>query len=139
MSFNLSALALKDTTTFQLRHPVTGEELFADSPTNTQPVEFEIHGTSSKVWRQAVAAMAAKQKRRGNNKNISVEVMREDNAELLANITESITNLDIDGQALDNQDAYKALYLDSRFNWVKDQVDAQLGDNSGFLTQSENA
>ena len=130
MAFNLSSLAAKDSDNLQLRHPVTDELLFDD---DKNPVEIVICGTASKQYRTAVTAMQNRNIKRGK-KTPSAEVMREEGIDLLVACSIKANNLVLpDGSPIDNPDAFRTLYSDPAFDWLKAQVDAGLGDVSNFL------
>lgn len=129
--FNLDSLSLKDTVTLQLRHPVSDELLFADED-KKQPVSIVLYGTSSKQYRNAVTAMQNRALKRGK-KQPTAEQMREESVELLVACSEKAINLSYKGEALDNDAAFRDLYSDPSFSWLKDQVDSALGDVSNFL------
>lgn len=129
--FNLDTLALKDTVELQLKHPVSDEPLFADAK-QEQPVTIILYGTSSKQYRNAVTAMQNRALRRGK-KQATVEEMREESIKLLVACTEKAVNLSYKGAPLDNAEAFRELYSDASFSWLKDQVDTALGDVSNFL------
>lgn len=128
--FSLDSLALKDTTQLQLRHPVSDEPLFDGD----KIVGIELYGTSSKQYRNAITAMQNRQLRRGK-KQVNAETLKEESVSLLVACSASGVNLTYQDAALDNEDAFRALYSDPKFSWVKDQVDAALGDPSNFLDQ----
>lgn len=133
--FDLSTLALKDTTTVQLRHPVTGELLFADAK-KEKPVSVELYGTSSKQYRNAVTAMQNRQlKRTAKKEKVSAEVMRDESIELLVACTASASNLSLNGKPISDEASVRGLLSDPAYSWVKDQIDEALGDTSNFLAQ----
>lgn len=129
--FNINSLALKDTVELQLKHPVTEELLFADAE-QTKPVSIIIFGTSSKQYRNALTAMQNRQLKRGK-KPASAEQMREEGVALLVACSEKAVNFQYNDEPLDNDAAFESLYKDSAYSWIKDQVDAGLGDVSNFL------
>lgn len=133
MTFSLDSLALNDSTELQLVHPVTEEPLWADKD-QTQPVAISLHGTSSKQYRNAITAMQNRQLRRGKQK-VSAETLKEESVKLLVACSDAGVNFTYKGEPLDTADAFSALYSDPKFSWVKDQVDAALGDVSNFLGQ----
>ena len=129
--FNLDTLALNDTFEMQLRHPVSEELLFADRE-QTKPVAILIYGTSSKEYRNAISAMQNRQLKRGK-KTATAEQMREEGVALLVACSDKAVNFQYKGQDVDSPEVFTALYSDAKFSWVKDQVDAALGDVSNFL------
>lgn len=129
--FNLDTLSLKDTVSLQLRHPVSEELLFADEA-KTKPVEIELHGTSSKNYRSAITAMQNRSLKRGK-KQASAETMREESIELLVACSAKAKNFSYCGKPVSDDEAFRTLYGDAKFSWLKEQVDAALGDNANFL------
>lgn len=131
--FTLESLTLKDTVELQLRHPVTDELLFADEA-KTKPVLVVLYGSSSKQYRNAITAMQNRSLKRGK-KVVSAEVMREEGIELLVACSEKTVNLSYKGKPVDNDDAFREIYSDPAYSWLKDQVDTGLGDVANFLTE----
>ena len=131
--FNLDSLALKDTTELQLRHPVSDELLFADEA-GTKPVSIVLFGTSSKQYRNAITAMQNRQLKRGK-KQVSAEVLREESVSLLVACSSKALNFTYKDSAVNDDEAFRTLYSDPAYSWLKDQVDSALGDVSNFLEQ----
>lgn len=130
MALNLSKLAVKESTSLQLRHPETDELLFDE---NKQPVQIFIYGTASKQYRAALLSMQNRQIRRGNKK-ATAEVMKEEGVELLVACSLRADNLVLpDGRVINSPETFRELYSAPEFSWVKDQVDTGLGDVSSFL------
>ena len=129
--FDLNTLSLKDTVELQLRHPVTDESLFADEA-KTLPVCITLYGTSSKQYRNAITNLQNRQLNRGKKK-VSAEVMRDEGIEILVACSEKATNMVYNGAPVTNAATFRALYSDPTFGWLKDQVDAALGDVGNFL------
>lgn len=129
--FNLDTLSLRDTVSLQLRHPVSEELLFADEA-KTKPVEIELHGTSSKEYRNAITAMQNRALKRGK-KQASAEVMKDEGIELLVACSAKANNFSYGGNPVSDDAAFRSLYADAKFSWLKEQVDAGLGDVSNFL------
>lgn len=131
--FKLDSLALKqDTVALHLKHPVTDELLYADAK-EEKPVQIMIYGTSSKQYRNAVSAMQNRALKRGNKKPVSADDMREESVRLLVACSDKAVNLSYKDAPIDSAAAFDALYSDPSFSWLKDQVDAGLGDVSNFL------
>lgn len=131
MAFNLESLALKETAAMTVRHPATGEAL-ADDKGNA--VTIDICGTSSKQYRDAITRMQQRALRRGK-KNPTVAELREEGVELLVQCSDRINNLTYKNEPVDTAEAFRAIYGDPKFAWLKDQVDEFLGSTSDFLTQ----
>jgi hypothetical protein len=129
--FNLDSLALKDTFQLQLKHPVTDELLWADKD-QTLPVAVMIYGTSSKQYRNALTAMQNRSLKRGK-KPLTAEQMRDEGVSLLVACSDSALNFKYKGAEVDTPEAFDSLYKDPQFSWLKDQVDAALGDVANFL------
>ena len=129
--FNLETLALTNTVTLPIRHPVSDELLYADEG-KTKPVDIELHGTSSKEYRNAITAMQNRALKRGK-KQASAEIMKEEGVELLVCCSVKINNLSYNGKPVNDDTSFRAIYSDAKYSWLKDQVDALLGDNSNFL------
>lgn len=130
MSFNISSLAIKDTTKIQLRDPVTDELLFADEA-KTQPIAINVYGPGSKIYRQALLNMQNRQLKR-NKKGMSAELLREEATELLVAVSSSAENFDYNGEALTSKEVWTKLYDDTGLIWVRDQVEAGQGDLANF-------
>jgi hypothetical protein len=130
--FNLDTLALKtDTVLVELRHPATDELLKTE---DGKPVGVHVYGTASKPYRDAIHALQNRALKRGK-KAASAEVMKEEAIELLVAISEKAENLTYKGKPLNSADAFRALYSDPQFSWLKDQVDMAVGDTAAFLAQ----
>lgn len=134
MAFDLNTLAKKDSFELHLRHPVTDELLYADDE-KTQPVQIVLFGTSSKQYRNALAAMQNTRLKRGK-KQISAEVMREDSIELLVACSDKGINFEYQGQQVTGE-VFRELYSDDSFDWLKDQCDEAIGDTANFLATSK--
>lgn len=130
--FDLSTLATKDTTELHLRHPVTEELLYADEA-KKKPVTITLYGSSSKQYRNAVNAMQNRQLKRGK-KQLTAEQMREEGIALLVACSDKATNLELrKGVPVDSDAAFRELYSDDKFGWLKDQVDEAVGTVANFL------
>lgn len=129
-NFNLNSLSLKDTTELHLKNPDTEELLYADDA-KKKPVVIVLFGTASKQYRDAITSMQNRSLKRGK-KVVSAEVMKEEGIALLVACSDSAKNLDYNGAPLVGE-AFRDMYNDPTVSWVKDQVDAALGDVSSFL------
>lgn len=131
MAFNLSALSTKDQCVVHLRHPVT-DELLYDGEDKKKPVQIIVNGPGSSAYRNAITAMQNRQLRRGK-KQVSAEVLREEGVELLVACSVAAENLAYNGEAITDKETWTSLYSDPSLGWVRDQVDAAIGDVSNFL------
>ncbi len=129
--FDISALSTKDTTTIQLRHPVTDELIFADEA-KKKPVQITVYGPGSSVYRNAITAMQNRQLKR-NKKAMTAETLREEATELLVACSVSAENFDYKGVALTTKAAWTEMYNDSSIAWVREQVESAQGDVASFL------
>ena len=135
MSFDINAVQLSESSSFQLEHPVNGP-IFAGE-NDTDPVMIEVFGKSSKVFRNYMATQARKnaikQKSGKADKTPTADEVLESNAEFYATITKSITNLDMGGVPVDNFEAYRLLYANPKLDWVTTQVAALFSEQDSFL------
>lgn len=134
--FDINALALSDSFDLQLRHPASGELLFADGEKQEAPIKLALYGTASKQYRNAVTAMqnrALRRKQKGEKD--TAELLREESNKLLTACFAGSENLVYSGKVVDSEEVFKALIVDPKMAWIRDQVDTALGDVSNFLGQ----
>ena len=129
MAFNLDSLALVETANIALRHPSTGEAL-VDEKGNA--VTIDIYGTSSKQYRDAILRMQQRALRRGKKTPTPAE-LKDEGVELLVAVSDKINNLEYKQAPVNTAEAFRALYNDHAFSWLKDQVDEALGTVDSFL------
>lgn len=131
---DIKSLALKkDTFPLQLRHPGDDTPLFDDED-KKKPVRIHLFGTASKEYRDAVRAMQNRQLKRGSKKATAAEI-QEEGVQLLVAISESAENLEVDGQKIGTPGSFRDLYENPEYSWLREQVDAAVGDISNFLAQ----
>lgn len=110
------------------------DELMFD---NGKPVEVNVYGPGSKQYAKASAAqqnrMMVLLKRKGSVDQ-TAEQKRSENAEFLADCTESFENLSYD--ALVGREMAVAVYSDVTIGFIADQVAKFIGDWSNFSTPS---
>lgn len=136
MTFEISSLALSEETTVQLTHPVTDMPLFApvgkgEDP-ESKPVQVTVKGEASQAYRKAVDAMMKKNAKRGK-REATPDEMREQSVEFLTALSVRIDNMTLDGEPVDTPDAFRKLYSDPRYDWLKTQINAAIGDTASFL------
>ncbi len=131
MTFDLNSLALTEEATFQLTHPATGAPLFADKK-EEKPVEIVLRGQASQAYRRAVDQLQKNRNKRGG-KDATPAQAREESIEFLTTLSVEIRNLHLDGAPVADADAFRKLYSDERFSWIKLQVNDFLGDVGSFL------
>jgi len=129
-SFNLTQLALADTTVIHLQGP-DGVPLYADEE-QTQALEVEVYGRSSKQMRNYLIAAEKKKAKRGKRVATPDEA-QEDNAEFFAAITKSVKNFDLGKGPLTTQEHFKELYMNPALYWVTDAVSETLGSSELFI------
>ncbi len=114
----------------ELEHPATGDVLLHEGA----PITITVLGTDSKTWRnkqreyqrQRIAKMSR------SKKNVDLLISDEDACNLLAECTIDWTGIIVDGKAIKfSKDAAVDLY--SKYNWIREQVDAFIGDRANFL------
>lgn len=135
MAFNLNAapeLALKDTYVLHLTNPVSDEKLFDDEGNE---VTITLYGTSSKQYRNAVAAMQNRELRRKAKKETAKAEDIENESVSLLTACSVTSTLELDGEPVDNKDAFRSLYGNPAYAWIRSQVDEALGDMTNFLGQ----
>jgi hypothetical protein len=133
MSFNIMSKTLQETAVLHLIDPASGEEMYADEE-QTQPLEIELFGRSSKVHRTWAAAAVRKQESEKNSKKRkTLEEQTADNAEFFALMTKAIRNIDMDGKLLTTKEDFKAFYSLPELGWILDQVAEKLGSVESFL------
>lgn len=135
MAFNLNkAPTFKDTYVLQLKDAITGEPLFEDDKQQV-PVTITLFGKSSMRYRNAVNAMQNRElRRRAKKDSATAEQMQKESTDLLVACSATST-LELDGELVDNKAAFEKLYSNTELSWIRDQVDAALGDDSNFLAK----
>lgn len=132
MTFELNSLALEEQAALHLTHPATGYPLYADAK-ETKPVEIVLKGQASSAYRKAIDLMLKNDAKRGGKK-ATPEQARAEGIEFLVAISVEIKNLVLDGQPVADADAFRKLYGDERYGWVKTQINAFLSeDPAAFL------
>lgn len=131
---NLESLALKHDYELALTHPVTGEVLHTDMDkrSDENKVVIGLHGSASKPYRDAMLAVQNRAlKRKG--KQATPEQLRDEGTELLVACTAYTKNLTLGTEAVTTTAAFRKLYGNPDFSWIREQVDAALSDVSNFL------
>lgn len=131
---DIGNLALvKDTFKLSLRHPVSDEVLLEDGD-ETKPVTISLYGTASKEYRDAITAMQNRSIKRGK-KHASAAVIQEEGVELLVAISDTSEYLEYNGAEVKTPAQFRKLYTDASYSWVREQVDASVGDVANFLAK----
>lgn len=138
MAFDISALKLEPTTEMHLKHPVTMEPLYdTDKDGNedeSKPVLFHLLGKASKQHKKAVEALMLKKKNRKGREPTLTESLA-DNVEFLASLSTKVDNMEVNGEAIESQEAFRSLYSDPSYSWVVDQVADSIGSVEDFLAK----
>lgn len=129
-TFDLSKLALSDTTLLHLQGP-DGAYLYADEA-EKEPVQIEVYGRSSKQMRNYLVSAEKKKAKRGKRQP-TPEESQEDNAEFFAAITKAMYNISLDGKELTTQEDFKKLYMRQDLYFIVDQVSNSLSDVEVFI------
>ncbi len=131
MTFELNQLALEEQAALHLTHPATGYALYADKK-EEKPVEIVLKGQASQSYRKAIDLMLKNDAKRGGKK-ATPEQARAEGIEFLVAVSVEIKNLVLDGQPVDNAEAFRKLYSDDRYGWMKTQINDFLQANDSFL------
>lgn len=133
MTFDISNLAIQDSTVVHLVHPATEEKLYADKD-QKEAITITVASTASRAYRQAVAAMQNRRIKRGNKKD-TAEQQKEEGIELLTSCCITSDNLKYKGHAVKTESEFRELLSDDGMSWVKNQVDEALGNVELFIKQ----
>jgi len=120
---DLSTLLPKNDAVIQLKHPVTGEFL--------PDIEVQIVGHDSPVFKNAIKARAKAQIAR-KSKELDLNANERDTIELLAQCTLGWTGITEGGKELPFSTA-NAVYIYTKYNWIREQIDNAIGDRSHFF------
>jgi hypothetical protein len=110
-------------------HPVEGTVLKDD---NGQPITITLMGADSEKAKKRQRAEVNKRLKSGRNNKITAEELEENGVNLLALCTLSWSGIKLDGQLLECT-AENAAMLYQRTPWLREQVDAFVGDRGNFL------
>lgn len=137
MSFELSTLALTEEATLHLEHPATGALLYAPvkkgEDAESKPVRIIVRGSASQAYAKAVDSMVKHKKKIAPNRDLTPDESRTQNVEFLVALSVTAENLTLDGEAVDNKDTFRKLYSDSRYDWIKEQLNTLLASPEHFL------
>jgi len=105
---------------------------------NKKPVTIKLLGTDSKVWRNMNRDRSRElsykmQKKR--KKQIDFTMSEEDTCEMLAACTLGWEGIEVNGKTLEfSIEAACEMYIDHL--WIREQVDAFIGDRANFFTNA---
>lgn len=132
--FDIAALAIQESTVLQLKHPATGELLFADKD-EKKPITVTVASTSSRAYKQAVKAMHERAQKRGK-KALTLEQSRDESVALLAACCLDSSELIHNGDPVKSESDFRTLLADDQFSWLRGQIDEALGDVELFIEKS---
>lgn len=108
-------------------HPITGQEMTDD---NGEPVTITLLGAESTVLKSELRKRAKKAIQSGK-KNIDIEQVEREAADMLAALTVSWTGLSENGEPLVfSKQAASEIYF--KYSWLRDQVDSFVNDRQNF-------
>ena len=115
-----------------LEHPVSGELLEHDG----KPMVIRLSGTDSAAYRKKQREHQNKRlAKMAKGRKADFSINDDEACELLAACTLGWSNIIKDGEELDfSEDAAFDLYKE--FPWMREQVDAFIGDRSNFFTKA---
>lgn len=131
---DLAELDLSDAATMEVRHPGTGSVL---TDGDGDPVAIRLYGTDSDAYLNGRRMMVNRAVRKGGRTQ-TAEEFEEDAISLLAACTAGWSGIDLDGKPF-AYNAANAKTLYRRFPWLRDQVDAFIGDRANFSKASQPA
>lgn len=138
MAFKLEVLAITDQpVNIPLLHPVGGFELEDDEG---NPVEIIMYGKNSKQYKQAIAIYQdkfLKSKSANRQGNRQAEELNKMATELFVSVVKEITNLEYNGELVNNPDVVRRLLSDDDYSFVRTQVDNALEDLSNFINKQK--
>jgi hypothetical protein len=130
--FDISSLAVKDTTIVELETP-TGDELLNDKG---ERLSVTVYGPGSKQFNKAqgVRNRAILEYVKRGGKKMKVGEQRELDAEFLASCTVSFNNFTY--KEFTGSEMFKEAYLDTAIGFISEQVNKAIGDWANFTQGS---
>jgi len=109
-----------------LLHPGTGKAL---------GITIRLAGVDSDIYRKASRKITEKRLNRGRVGKLDLEAVEDEGLTVMAACTLGWSGVVVDGQELPcTRDNAQAVYR--RFPWIREQVDAFMGDRANFLPKS---
>lgn len=134
--FDISTLAVEETTDITLINPGTGEPLLGDGG---KACTVTVYGPGSRTFAAAQSAASARLIKRLQAKGRAATPTPEEDegarAAFLTAITKSLNGFSY-GKDLEPAQAIRALYEDRAMGWVTEQVNTGAGDWSNFTKTS---
>jgi hypothetical protein len=113
----------------EVLHPVEGTVLKDDAG---KPITITLIGQDSEKVKKRQRVEMNKRLKGGRRQTMTAEELEEQGLQLLAFCTLSWSGIKLDGQDLDCN-AANAVIVYQRLPWMKEQVDAFVGDRANFL------
>lgn len=120
-------IAFKESTEFQLAHPITDEPL---ENAKGQPMMVEIYGKHTSVYKNAINKLLKSSQK--NKKSADLQDAQKRGLDLLCDCVAGFKNLEIETEngPLDPNDVRGV--LEGAF-WIKDQIDSAIVDLENFI------
>lgn len=134
-SFDFSELALKETTTYHIRHPGTDEPLYTkDAEGKAIPITAELYGPGSDTYRKASFA-STNRLIAANKKKMTAELGSESTESVLWACVKSFSSNAVFAGVVPGSDKakIKEILANGEYVWLKNQLDAFMGDTANFL------
>ena len=127
--FNYKTKAYDETATMNLVDPETGVDIEVDG----KPVSITVYGQASAKYRKAVDALLLKANKRGK-REATLEEKRQESVDFLVALSSTTSNfVDENEDPVTTPEQFKVLYSDESVAWIRDQVQAFIGDPLSFM------
>jgi len=121
---DILSVAISDTSKLTVRHPMTGVDT---------DIVIEVFSRDSVAYKTATSAISKKFRKR---KDVTLEERETAAIELLGNVTKGWTNLEEKGKKLSFSIA-NAIRIYTELPWLRNQIDAFIGDEQNFLDEAK--
>lgn len=128
-NFNLKDAGPKE---MELISPTDGTVLTGD---DGEPVTITLYGADSNPFRKAVRVYGNKKLNQKGKQKQTMEELEQTSSKLLAQITESWTNIVVNGEEVSCSEK-TALQLYTDYAWIREQVDEFVNERSNFLVDA---
>ena len=128
---DMSSLAIQQYSEMQLRHPVSGELMWADDE-KTIPRTITIASRASEEYKASMKGwtdLASKSK----GGKASPELNSERATHLLVAVCKGSSYVMFDGVEPQTKAEFKRILDNPSYGWLKDQIDEHLGDTGNFI------
>ena len=132
---NLEVFAEKGAT-MELLHPVDNDVLTTEENGKGEPITISLLGSDSKAFKNKSRELARRRVakyQKSRNKSVDHTVSDEEASELLVACTTGWSGIVVDGEQVEfSEEAAMDLYCKN--SWIREQVDAFVGDRASFFT-----